>query len=654
MRRSYIDKMSLTSHAIRRQSSVGVSKVEVKCGHASGVSEPRGHHATGKEIHLYAYEANGRKCHRNKNFIHHECMESAKLILVSAAMTVVSASFGQQMAVDENHSKYILAVDEYVPAPGQFINVLPEYEEGDDAVAMTAKCTEAIANNSRGLVCLGAYGGYVTFHFDHSIANIDGQYDFYVAGNAISGGAEPGIVMVSKDENRNGLPDDPWYELSGSADVDSAGKVIYGYEITYVRNDLDDIPWTDNQRGTGTVDRNSFHTQEYFPEWLEEPLVFTGTLLPANGVNAGSGGRDYWSRSSLRYGYVDNVANTDSAGCSFDISWAVDGERNPVNLDFIDFVRVYTAVNQVCGWTGETSTEVSGAEDLHLDASISAIIATPSEVATFEEMQLDGDSYWNGSDKTGTQVNGEYGETAYANTFVSGSYRFHNTYNDTWNSWSGFAVSNKTSVAFIECDDQYNSAVGHGYGGSENYAVVCPHDECVEIMNKPDGDVISGFYVTNTANSIKVYEEGDGSAGKFETGDWCLLTVTGHHADSTTTSVDVYLADYRSSNETEHYSLDYWLWVDLSSLGKVKYLTFSMSSSRNNEYGMTTPGYFCMDNLNGEPDATSGIGRTAMHTGGAVSETGRYALDGTKLASPRRGVNIIKMSDGAVRKVFVK
>ena len=150
--------------------------------------------------------------------------------MVAAAASV---SYGQRMDAVTEHSKYIKAVDEYVPAPGQFVNTMPKYEEGDDAAAMVAKCTEAIAGNKRGMICLGAYGGYVTFHFDHSIANVSGQRDIYISGNAIGSGAEPGIVMVSKDSNHNGLPDDEWYELAGSADVDSVGKVVYGYEITY-------------------------------------------------------------------------------------------------------------------------------------------------------------------------------------------------------------------------------------------------------------------------------------------------------------------------------------------------------------------------------------------------------------------------------------
>lgn len=272
-----------------------------------------------------------------------------------------------------SYSKYIQAVDEFVPAPGQFINdKMPAYEAGDTQETMARKCTERIANNAGQLISLGAFGGYITFHFDHSIANIEGQRDFYIAGNAYTGNSEPGIVMVSQDTNRNGLPDDEWYELTGSADVDSAGQVVYNYEVTYTKDSMKDVPWTDNQGQTGYVNRNSFHSQEYYPLWLPEQLTFHGTLLPRNGVDT-SGRGTYWVMRALRQGYVDNVANTDTLGCSFDITWAVDNRRQPVKLGYVDFVRVYTAVQQMCGWIGELSTEVSGAEDLHLEASVAAM-----------------------------------------------------------------------------------------------------------------------------------------------------------------------------------------------------------------------------------------------------------------------------------------
>ena len=282
----------------------------------------------------------------------------------------------------EEYSQYILAVDEYVPAPGQFVNTMPKYEEGDDAASMAAKCTQAIGGNRNGMISLGAYGGYVTFHFDHSVANVKGEKDLYIKGNAFSsaaypdkfgGSSEPGIVMVSQDVNGNGKPDDPWYELSGSADVDSVGKVVYGYEIAYTKAAMQDVPWTDNRNKNGVVNRNMFHAQEYFPLWLPSPLKFQGTLLPPNGENLGDDANPYWFQYALRYGYVDNVGNGDIDACSFDIGWAVEPvTRKPVYLDHIDFVRVYCAQNQVCSWLGETSTEVSGAEDLHLYKSISA------------------------------------------------------------------------------------------------------------------------------------------------------------------------------------------------------------------------------------------------------------------------------------------
>ena len=312
------------------------------------------------------------------------------------------------------HSKYIQAVDEYRPAPGQYVNDIPEYEAGDTEADMISKCNENVAGKSildtdAHLIALGGWGGYITFHFDHSIANIPGQRDFAVWGNAyqemqnlVFGGMnEAGVVMVSKDVNGNGLPDDPWYEISGSCDVDSVGKVIYGYEVTYRKNPMGDIPWTDNQGNNGTVDRNHYHTQEYYPQWLPDNLTFKGTRLPDNMYNLSDKVDSSWSPYyyvlvGFAYGYADNLPNfsdkSDAAsynfeGCGIDISWAVDENRQPVNLDFVDFVRVYTGLNQKCPqpeWWGETSTEFAGAEDIHLDASIEAIKNALSGIKSIE------------------------------------------------------------------------------------------------------------------------------------------------------------------------------------------------------------------------------------------------------------------------------
>lgn len=287
----------------------------------------------------------------------------------SSAVFVKNSSFNPHNYTPrtDGTSAYIAAVDEYVPAPGQFVNKYPLYTDGDDATAMVQKCTEAIANNNGGMVSLGGYGGYITFHFDHSVKNVAGEYDLLINGNANGSSAEAGIVMVSQDTNNNGLPDDQWYELSGSADVDDAANVIYGYQCTYTYAAMSNIPWTDNMGNSGTIDRNAFNTQEYFPLWLKDKgtLTFFGTRLPDNAHDT-SGNGTYWVLDAFRYGYADNKPNTDTEGNSFKIDWAVDPvTRTPVSLQYVDFVRVYTALNQKAGWLGETSTEITGAKDLH-------------------------------------------------------------------------------------------------------------------------------------------------------------------------------------------------------------------------------------------------------------------------------------------------
>ena len=297
---------------------------------------------------------------------------------------VEGADFDPSDGDDYGYSKYLSVVDEYVPAPGQHVNVNPDYEEGDTPSSMAHKCTLLLAGNAGHLVSLGGFGGYITFHFDHPVANVEGQRDFAIWGNAyqemkniVTGGNnEAGIIMVSQDTNGNGLPDDDWYELSGSCDVDSVGKMDYGYQITYQRVPMGNIPWTDNRGESGFIYRNQWHEQEYYPQWLPDRMTFGGTRLPQNGWNTDGQG-NYWVLVSFRYGYADNHPNLlsdyvtlNTEGCGMDIGWAVDAQRQPVRLEYIDFVRVYTGLNQHCGWLGETSTEIQGAEDLHLDDSI--------------------------------------------------------------------------------------------------------------------------------------------------------------------------------------------------------------------------------------------------------------------------------------------
>lgn len=281
---------------------------------------------------------------------------------------------------DVEYTPYISRVYEYCPAPGQYVNELPQYEPGDTYGRMLEKVEQCIAAQADVIITLGAWGGYVTFGFDHTVVNVPECHDLRIWGNCFyahtsgsgrDGSSEPGIVMVSLDANANGLPDDPWYELAGSEHSNPLTR--HAYSITYHRPVQDSplaedpcyIPWTDAEGAAGFLPKNRFHHQSYFPLWVDdESLSFHGTLLPPNaGPDPGTG---YTSYFSYPWGYADNHPGDDSLLNSFDIDWAVDAFGNHVHLPGIDFVRVYTGVYCDRGWLGETSTEISRAQDLHI------------------------------------------------------------------------------------------------------------------------------------------------------------------------------------------------------------------------------------------------------------------------------------------------
>ena len=292
-----------------------------------------------------------------------------------------------------DNSPYIAHVYDYLPAPGQFVNQSPAYKPGytqDSINALVEKslCGKAIG----GTVSLGSYGGYIVFGFDHPVINKHG-YDVRIYGNAfqsnavpdVAGGScEPGIIMVGVDMDGDGVPSegDLWYEIKG-ADYD---RCLHNFEVTYYKpdeskekvphekwsfiNDVEYVRWTSNDAANpeGFVWRNTFHTQPYWPLWIEDTVItLRGTRLPNSSVDmSANGSGTNWFQPFFGEGYVDNLPNAQEPG--FMIDWAIDEDGNPVELDHIDFIKVYCGQLDYCGWLGEVSTEVCGAEDLHPDA----------------------------------------------------------------------------------------------------------------------------------------------------------------------------------------------------------------------------------------------------------------------------------------------
>lgn len=289
-----------------------------------------------------------------------------------------------------SNTPYISRVYEYQPAPGQFINKMPHATVEDSPATMAAKAESAIANNQREIVCLGAWGGYIVFGFDHPVVNSHSDYDLLILGNAFykqgyegeqKGSSEPGIVYVSVDRNGNGLPDDEWYELAGS-EYDNP-QTVHNYQVTYYRTpaehtatpdnskrfliDTTYIAWTDNLGNSGYIPKLAplaTQSKDYYPLWQGDEVTFAGSLLPPNGEPIA--GTYYYLMTCYAYGYADNQPN-DSTSARLKLSWAVDENGQSVDLPYVDFVRVQTGVLQQCAMQGEVSTEVMGAIDLHPD-----------------------------------------------------------------------------------------------------------------------------------------------------------------------------------------------------------------------------------------------------------------------------------------------
>ncbi|MFD2036016.1 PKD-like domain-containing protein [Belliella marina] len=316
----------------------------------------------------YEWSLEGEAIAETKDLMHVFAEPGDYLLKLTASNETGSSSEEVSVFVgDTTYTNNLTRLIEFLPAPGQFVNKMPQWSEGVSADSVLKTAESLLKNNS--IVSLGSFGGYVTMGFDHTVVNREGN-DFVVLGNANPSWAEPGIVMVSYDANGNGLADDEWYEIYGSDH--SRDGVIKGYEITYFRpstepenpNEQNYIAWEDNQGQTGFVPKNSFHRQTYFPGWAEDQITFKGTLIPSN-ITDQSGNGSFWVNPPYDWGYVDNWPNNSEAG-QIDISWARDSEGTPVELKGIDFVKVYSCNLAAGGWLGEVSTEVSGFRDLNI------------------------------------------------------------------------------------------------------------------------------------------------------------------------------------------------------------------------------------------------------------------------------------------------
>ncbi len=300
---------------------------------------------------------------------------------------------------------------------------------------------------------------------------------------------------------------------------------------------------------------------------------------------------------------------------SFDLSNTFDDPDN--NNQFIEIAVqtcpseiTATIQNKVLSVTRNTSNAftnktlviraTSNGKHVDMNVSVSGVeVVITINAATFEDVALNSQGIWQG----------EEGE----NEMFSGGWLFTNYYSSYF--WGGFTASNHTDLNQSGLNAQYTSAAGTGYDGSAQYAVAYTYGSQTDVYaSDGSAQTVTGCYVTNNLWAYQNMLYGDATATAFggpsgNDPDWFKLTATGKNANGQTVgTAEFYLADYRFSDNNEDYVLNTWEWFDLSTLGEVATISFSLSSSKNDSYGMVTPAYFCMDDFNGVgPEVPNGI-----------------------------------------------
>lgn len=219
-------------------------------------------------------------------------------------------------------------------------------------------------------------------------------------------------------------------------------------------------------------------------------------------------------------------------------------------------------------------------------------------IADFENFNIPLDTFNNGQMASGG--------------FESGGVILSNSYDQTWDAWSGFSISTMRDTLSAGFTNQYSSIVGGGVNGSDAYATSFVLGQSIIKTNGVSkGGVVNGCYLTNATYTFLSMRDGDMFAKKFggisgDDPDFFKVIIKKYkNGILGPDSIEFFLADYRFDNSDEDYLIDEWTFVDLSSLGEVDSLSFTLKSSDNGSFGMNTPAYFCIDNIETEDIKTS-------------------------------------------------
>ena len=182
---------------------------------------------------------------------------------------------------------------------------------------------------------------------------------------------------------------------------------------------------------------------------------------------------------------------------------------------------------------------------------------------------------------------------AQTGTFTSGNFEFAQEVSvSEWGTYYfGNVVSNKTDNTYKDDYDGDKSVSGGAYQG-KNFLVWTGSYTGADGVKLKQAAKVPGMYVNNSVYAYASMTKGDAFAGDpFGDDDWFLLTINASlEGKAVNNQVEFYLAKGKNI-------VSEWTYVDLSTLGKIDELRFTLTGSRTGEWGLNTPAYFCIDNL---------------------------------------------------------
>ena len=155
-----------------------------------------------------------------------------------------------------------------------------------------------------------------------------------------------------------------------------------------------------------------------------------------------------------------------------------------------------------------------------------------------------------------------------------------------------------------------------------------------------------GVYVCNHPWPYYGCEHGDGFGRPFEEGDYFELIAHGVNPERGETTVSMNLVEFTNGQLK---AANDWTFFDLSELGQVESVYFTLNSTDSGDYGMNTAAYFCMDKFQVQgPAPQTGVADVVADK--TVAGVQYVNLAGMTSNEPFDGVNVVvtTYSDGTV------